>query len=81
MKAWYLTVDRLYCEQVLPELEKYVKNGGVGQRQESSSQGAEGGLERTESEEKEYEYTLSVELMRKEKQENRVLLDSLKKAK
>eukprot|EP00889_Picochlorum_renovo_P007316 jgi/Picre1/34346/NNA_001818.t1 len=73
------TLDALI--EVLPELEKYVKNGGVGQRQESSSQGAEGGLERTESEEKEYEYALSVELMRKEKQENRVLLDSLKKAK
>lgn len=78
-----VTVERLYCRQVLPELGKYVKNGGVGagQRQESSSQGAEGGLERTESEEKEYEYALSVEVMRKEKQENRALLHSLKKAK
>lgn len=62
---------------------KYVKGGRLadGQQQESSSDRAGGGLERTESEEKEHEYALSVELMRKEKQENRALLDSLKKAK
>ena len=62
--------------QVYPELGKLASEGGLAHSSEAPSSER---LARTKSEEEEYQYQQSVELMRREQMQNDILLDTVKR--